>query len=167
MIWSTGISQHNLWKVTDNVSQAYKANVLMFLPHSVPSWILSKAENLASPSLQDGATKWEYFLKENHPATHPTIWIFLFAYLTRFPQTECLVSLPQLLNHFLTLCGVPTLIWTSDHITSIGMCGVLLYLNIWPDVPNQSGIRNANGLLAHRLDRLLHLRLKYDNFKII
>ena len=32
------------------------------LPHSAPSWILSKAENLASSSLQDGATKWYYFL---------------------------------------------------------------------------------------------------------
>ena len=32
------------------------------LPHSAPSWILSQAENLASSSLQDGATKWYYFL---------------------------------------------------------------------------------------------------------
>ena len=32
------------------------------LPHSAPSRILSKAENLASSSLQDGATKWYYFL---------------------------------------------------------------------------------------------------------
>ena len=32
------------------------------LPHSAPSWILSQAENLASSSLQDGATKWHYFL---------------------------------------------------------------------------------------------------------
>ena len=29
-------------------------------PHSAPSWILNKAENPASPSLQDGATKWHY-----------------------------------------------------------------------------------------------------------
>ena len=28
------------------------------LPHSAPSWILSQTENLASSSLQDGATKW-------------------------------------------------------------------------------------------------------------
>ena len=28
----------------------------LFLPHSAPSWILGKAENLASFSLQDGAT---------------------------------------------------------------------------------------------------------------
>ena len=37
-----------------------KQNVL--LPHSAPSWILSWAENLASSSLQDGATKWLYYL---------------------------------------------------------------------------------------------------------
>ena len=33
------------------------------LPHSAPSWIFSQAENLASSSLQDGATKWYYFLQ--------------------------------------------------------------------------------------------------------
>ena len=34
------------------------------LPHSAPSWISSYAENLASSSLQDGATTWHYYLKE-------------------------------------------------------------------------------------------------------
>ena len=33
-----------------------------------PSWILSKADNLASSSLQDGATKWYDHV---HPASHP------------------------------------------------------------------------------------------------
>ena len=28
------------------------------LPHLAPSWILSKADNLESSSLQDGPTKW-------------------------------------------------------------------------------------------------------------
>ena len=40
-----------------------------------PSWILSQAENLASVSLQDGATKWYYFLVwTTHP---PTAKLFL------------------------------------------------------------------------------------------
>ena len=43
------------------------------LLHLALSWILSKAENLVSTSLQDGATKWG-----NHPATHPQpIWFDL------------------------------------------------------------------------------------------
>ena len=58
---------------------------IQILPHSAPSWILSNAENLASFSLQDGATKWYYFLSETgrppgHPATrppgHPTTSMF-------------------------------------------------------------------------------------------
>ena len=36
----------------------------VLLPHSAPSWILSLPENLESSSLQDGVTKWYYFLKE-------------------------------------------------------------------------------------------------------
>ena len=32
----------------------------ILLPHSAPSWILSKAENLASSILQDGAMEWHY-----------------------------------------------------------------------------------------------------------
>ena len=36
-----------------------------------PSWILGQAENLASFSLQDGATKWYYFLVwTTYPPTH-------------------------------------------------------------------------------------------------
>ena len=38
------------------------------LPHSAPSWILSLAENLASSNLQDGATKWHYYLNSYHIA---------------------------------------------------------------------------------------------------
>ena len=42
------------------------------LPHSAPSWILSLAENLASSSLQDGATKCLYYVPEaTHPPSHP------------------------------------------------------------------------------------------------
>ena len=40
------------------------------LPQSAPSWILSRAENLASSSLQDGATKWYYYCQE------PVVFIF-------------------------------------------------------------------------------------------
>ena len=40
------------------------------LPHSAPSWILSKAENLASTSLQDGVTQWHYS-EATHPPTQP------------------------------------------------------------------------------------------------
>ena len=36
-----------------------------------PSWILSQAENLASFSLQDGATKWYYNHWTSQPACHP------------------------------------------------------------------------------------------------
>ena len=39
------------------------------LPHSAPSWIFSQAENLASFSLQDGATEWYYYCQE--PAVRP------------------------------------------------------------------------------------------------
>ena len=45
-----------------------------FLPHSAPSWILSIAENLASTSLQDGATKWHYSEETTHP---PAAHLFL------------------------------------------------------------------------------------------
>ena len=47
------------------------------LPHSAPSWILSKSENLASSSLQDGATKCLYYQTEpaGRPPGHPTIWM--------------------------------------------------------------------------------------------
>ena len=78
----------------------YMYNIWL-LPHSAPSWILSKAENLASPSLQDGATKWVYFLKENHQPT----WPYGFS---------CLIILPDTLN-----CNVqcPTLFKTSDQMS--------------------------------------------------
>ena len=44
----------------------------IILPNSAPSWILSQAENPASSSLQDGATKWYYFLSK--PAGRPAGW---------------------------------------------------------------------------------------------
>ena len=37
---------------------------------------------------------------------------------------ECVVSPPWLLKHLRTLCGVPTLVWTSDQMSQIGMLGV-------------------------------------------
>ena len=46
---------------------------LSFLSHSGLSWILSKAEDLATSSLQDGATKWYY-----SDTTHPTSWLGAF-----------------------------------------------------------------------------------------
>ena len=92
-----------------------------YMPHLAPSWIHSKAENLASSSLQDGATKGYYFLKL--PPTHPTIWSF-FEYLSKYHKMECAVYPPWLLRYLITLCGVPNLVWTSDHIPLIEMCGV-------------------------------------------
>ena len=44
---------------------------LAMLPRSAPSWILSYAENLASFSLQDGATEWHDYVRGTHPPTHP------------------------------------------------------------------------------------------------
>ena len=38
-------------------------------PHSAQSLILSKDENLASTSLQEGAIKWQYFDETIHPPT--------------------------------------------------------------------------------------------------
>ena len=60
-----------------------------------PSWILSQAENLASVSLQDGATKWYYFLvwTTHPPPTHPQL---------SFSCKCCVVSPPQQ-----SMCGVP------------------------------------------------------------
>ena len=54
-----------------------------------PIWkISSSAENLASLSLQDGATKWLYFLAEppTHPSIHPPDQIdyFLYPYFNPF-----------------------------------------------------------------------------------
>ena len=44
------------------------------LPNSALSCILSKAENLASSNLQDGAKKWDYFLKEKPPDQMDFSW---------------------------------------------------------------------------------------------
>ena len=46
-------------------------NPTKLLPHLAPSWILSYAENLASLSLQDGATEWHDYVLGTHPPTHP------------------------------------------------------------------------------------------------
>ena len=43
--------------------------VSKMLPHSVPSWMFSLAENLASSILQDGAMEWHY--SYHIPTTHP------------------------------------------------------------------------------------------------
>ena len=42
-----------------------------FLPHLALSWNLSTAEDLASLSLQDGATKWHYYQSATHPPNQP------------------------------------------------------------------------------------------------
>ena len=62
----------------------------LLLLHSALSWIFSLAESLTSSSLQYGATKWYYSLK-NHILTHPptlhplaTMWIFLIYYTPEF-----------------------------------------------------------------------------------
>ena len=44
--------------------------ISVLFPHSAPSWILRKCENLASPSLQDGASMCHYSLTWNHTPTH-------------------------------------------------------------------------------------------------
>ena len=65
------------------------------LPHSALSWILSKAENLAIPSLQDGATKWIYSAAgTTHPPTQPPHQLEIWR-LSSFFQC-CAVSPPQL-----------------------------------------------------------------------
>ena len=78
----------------------------MILPHKAPSWILSKSENLASPSLQDGASKWVYILIE-------TIRSYEFCAESR-PQYEhmieflCAESHPIVPLFCAMLWGVPT-----------------------------------------------------------
>ena len=75
----------SLLKRSIDIFEYYKKIILKFiivLPHSAPSWILSYAENLASFSLQDGATKWhDYVPATTHPPTHPgynlTFWIHI------------------------------------------------------------------------------------------
>ena len=54
-------------------------------PHSAPSWILSKAEILASSSLQDGATKWYYFLQEPDPTTQSSFKTSILPSMIRNP----------------------------------------------------------------------------------
>ena len=48
--------------------------VSKMLPHSVPSWMFSLAENLASSILQDGAMEWhDYVPTTTHPGYNLTI----------------------------------------------------------------------------------------------
>ena len=54
-------------------SSIWRTLLINYFCHTrAPSWILSQAENLASVSLQDGATKWYYFLvwTTHPPPTH-------------------------------------------------------------------------------------------------
>mgnify|MGYP005691227809 CR=1 FL=1 len=92
--------------------------ILLLLPHSAPSWILSLAENLASSNLQDGATKWHYCSDKppGHPPGHPP------AALVRCPPLSfssvlsfCAVSPPLSLNS--VRCPHPSLnIWPQFHV---------------------------------------------------
>ena len=59
--------------------------ISIILPHSAPSWILSLAENLASSSLQDGATKWLYYLT-GPPHPHPDHTSFFLSNSVRCPH---------------------------------------------------------------------------------
>ena len=63
--WWT-ILQRKISGMTDFTKQG---NLNWKLPHSALSWNFSWAENLESLSLQDGAMKWHYFLKE--PTSQP------------------------------------------------------------------------------------------------
>ena len=66
----------------------------LFLPHSAPSWILSKPENLASSSLQDGATGWYYYCQEPviWQAGHPTTSMFEVVYISFYWSDSCQTS---------------------------------------------------------------------------
>ena len=84
------------------------------MPHSAPSWILSKS------SLHDGATEWYHYHQEPaiRPADHPTtsmlegLYLFavsppLFEHLARYPQMECGVPhlcLYNILEYYLKTC---------------------------------------------------------------
>ena len=77
---------------------------MSLLPHSGSILILSWAENLASSSLQDGATKWYYFLQEptRPDPTRPdqtTQSSFSFN-VVRCPNPNCY-------PHQQSMCGVP------------------------------------------------------------
>ena len=59
------------------------------------------------------AVLWWARVGPTHP---PSSWICSFNIVLK--------SIGMLLKHLRILCSVPTLVWTSDQITSIGMCGV-------------------------------------------
>ena len=75
-----------------------------------PSWIRSKAENLASSNLQDGATKWYYSLQEPTRPDQTTQLSFSFN-VVRCPHPNCS-------PHQQSMCGVPP----SQYI--FVLCGV-------------------------------------------
>ena len=96
------------------------------MPHSAPSWILSLAENLASSSLQDGATEWHYSLAwtpphpihrlRNRPTPHPPTAKLFLSMLYSVPTSTKYVSPPSEYMIFLepncfppqkSMCGVP------------------------------------------------------------
>ena len=118
---------------------------VIFLPHSAPSWILSLAENLASSSLQDGATKWLYYLtKPPHP--HPDHTSFFLINSVRCPHpsmniwTQVHVRCPPLIlssmwcyvrcphpsiniwTHFLVRC--PPWFWIVCSVPNQFLCAV-------------------------------------------
>ena len=76
--------------------------MFLILPHSAPSWILSQAENLASTSLQDGATKWYYFLQEPDPTdpTRPPSLVLKLLY-----YNQCPIILAYMYDHCQTRSG--------------------------------------------------------------
>ena len=102
MLYYDILYQENLssyWPVLTNQT-SFDQNIFwtQFLPHSAPFWILNKAENLASSSLQDWAMKWLYFLKKS--STHPPDHLDFFFEC-------CAVSPPQLFPHQQSMRGVP------------------------------------------------------------
>ena len=56
--------------------EGHKKMMLLMNSHSFPSWILSKAENLASSSLQDGVTDWYYYCQKpaDRLPDHLNVW---------------------------------------------------------------------------------------------
>ena len=93
----TDIQPTNIHRYTINRDSQAKISVQTYDPRychtRAPSWIISCAENLASSSLQDGATKWVYYaVGTTHPPTQPTV----------------LVGTQKLKLFLSMLCGVPT-----------------------------------------------------------
>merc|ERR1711888_383936 len=99
-----------------------------------PSWIFSLAENLASSSLQDGATKWLYYAAgTTHP---PPVTCLLYMYVCShyvYPPSSC--PLPFVHVCLQPLC-LPTLLLSpafctcmSTAILSLSLC-LCLYVSV-------------------------------------